>query len=66
MGIPNQQWTYVIVGLTDVTVVGTDDEKIAKEFNHSEDHIVINIKTAQILGGNHEPMNIPEQQDYKL
>jgi hypothetical protein len=49
MGIPNTQWTYVIVLAGDGEVRGTDDEKTATEFALNDENYVINTKTCQIL-----------------
>lgn len=61
----NMQWTYVIVHI-DGTVVGTESPKVAQEFALSDEHTVINIKTATTLDAAGSHFDIPEQQDYKL
>lgn len=70
---PNRQWKFVIVDMEDGSIVGTDDEKVVKEFAQSEQNFVIDMMSCQVVTveGEEEEThldaeNIPEQQSYKF
>lgn len=74
--IPNRQWQYLIVDLSDCSVAGTDSAATAQEFTRSEDNIVIHVPSCTTLTPPVEELegvdyvvtndNIPEQQTYDL
>lgn len=70
MQIPNQQWTYVMMDAENGEVVGTDNEKVAKEFARGDTIFVLDVKRCIILqtmpDGDVAESSIPEQTLFKF